>query len=282
MIPVAQAKKDLEYSQGLKDVIDVLKLISSSEFSRLSSGMPRGDILREHIMSCFGLLKSVPENNPFFIERKNIPGAFLLICSDEGFLGEVNTRVVNTALNRGLKENASFIVLGERGEKLFRDSGVECASFPAVKNNIEMDDVVTFSNYLMDLYRKKKIGALHVVYTKFISFTSHQMEVTKLLPCDELLGHIKKAEAPHPDTLVEPDPYHVVEYLAKLHLENNLYNIFWSSKLSEWSIRVMHLEQGSGELKNITEDLRFKYFKSVHALSDKVIREIFAARAVSS
>ncbi|MBF0253000.1 MAG: hypothetical protein HQL29_04210, partial [Candidatus Omnitrophica bacterium] len=31
-------------------------------------------------------------------------------------------------------------------------------------------------------------------------------------------------------------------------------------------------------LKDISNDLRLKYFKGVHAISDRIIREIFAAK----
>ena len=278
MIPVAQVKKDLLYSQNLKDVIDVLKLISSSEFNRLSSNMPQEDVLKEHIISCFGLLRSVSKHNAFLVEKEKLPPAFLLISSDEGFLGEVNTCVVNAAITRGLKKNARFIVLGERGEQMLKDSGVEYTFFPALENDIKMDRIAEISNYVMDLYRKKEIGAFYIVYMKFKSFTSHNIEVAKMLPCDELLSHAREEKKDHSDTLVEPGPYFITEYLVKLWLESSMYHIFWSSKLSEWSIRVMRLEHSSDELKEITQNLKFKYFKSVHALSDKVIREIFAAR----
>ncbi|RKY41506.1 MAG: hypothetical protein DRP85_06095 [Candidatus Makaraimicrobium thalassicum] len=280
MIPIARIKKDLLYNQNLKDVIDVLKLISASEFSRLSSIVPQEDKLQEQIMTCFSLLKSVSGDSPFLVEKKGRPEGFLLVCSDEGFLGEVNTYVVNTALSRGRKDSARFMVLGERGTDILEETGIECKSFPPVKNDIKMGDIREISGYVMDLYKKGRIGAFYVVYMKFMSFTRHQIEVARILPCDEILTYLREEAKGTPDVLIEPGLYPVMEYLVKLWMEDSIYKIFWSSKLSEWAMRVMQLEHSSDELSNITADLEFKHFKSIHALSDKVIREIFAAKAL--
>ena len=282
MIPVAQIKKEFSYSQNLADIIDVLKLISSTEFSSLSARVPREDILKKHILSCFELLTGVSKDNPFFVEKKGAPPGFLMICSDEGFLGKVNTNIVTAALSRGLARKARFMVLGDKGARILRDTGVDFIPFPRIKNNIKMEDAISIANFIMDLYRKGEMGTLYVIYMQFKSFTSHKIEIAKLLPCDELIGFIRVEEKKGTlKTLVEPNPYYVLDYLVKLWLQNNLFYIFWSSKLSEWSVRTMHLEHSSDELKEINKGLRFKYFKAVHALNDKVIREIFAARAAA-
>ena len=243
--------------------------------------MEKKDIVKDQVISCFNVLTSIVKENLFFTERKDMPRGFLMVCSDEGFLGEVNTIIADAALSRALKEKAKFIVLGERGGRILKDSGVDFILFPSVKNDIGWDHIKEIADCIMGLYKKGEIGSLFAIYMKFMSFTSHHLDVIKLLPCDELAGYIKGKEADALKTLVEPDIPSVVEYLVKIWLENNLYNIFWSSKLSEWAIRVMHLEHSSDELKEVNKNLRFKYFKAVHALSDKVIREIFAAKATA-
>ena len=278
MIPVAQMKKDLNYSLDMADIIDVLKVIASSEFRNLSSKMEKEDALKERVLSCFKLLTSISKENPFFVEKKNVPKAFLLVCSDEGFLGEVNTTIAEAALNRGQDSGAKFLVLGERGAKILDDLGIEFIPFKNITNDIEMKHVIGISNRVMAMYEKGEIASLHVVYMRFISFTKHRLEVLKLLPCDELIGFAKGEKQTSLSALIEPDTHSVMQYLIKLWIENNMYNVFWSSKLSEWSVRVMHLEHSSDELKEINKEMKFRYFKSVHSLNDKIIREIFAAR----
>jgi len=282
MIPVIQIKKDLTYSQELSDIIDALKMISSVEFRNLFVKIEKEDVLKEPIQSCFGLLApSGKRISSFFGRRKGDKDTFLLFCSDEGFLGELNRNITETALVRGKEAESRYIALGERGAKILNDAEVDFSSFSAVDNDITVEKVRNLSNYLIELYTNKKINNLYAVYMKFETFTRHHVNVIKLFPCDELLRFAKngKTGLRAIDTLIEPSYDSVIQYLIKMWMENTLYNIFWSSKLSEWSIRVMHLEQSFDEIKEITKALRFDYFKSVHSLNDKNIREIFAARA---
>lgn len=281
MIPITVLKKDFLYNKDLKEVLDILKLISSSEFSRISSCMPKEDVLEKHIINCFCLIKTSAEKNIFFVERKDLPHLFLLVCSDKGFLGEVNSRVVGTVLNEAAGKNSKFMVLGERGAKLLEDSGITAETFPEVKDDMVVEEEINeISDYMLKLYKQGKIGAFSVVYMQFVSFTMHHIKIVKMLPCNELANTSKAASASL-DVLIEPSAYHAIEYLVRLWVYNNLFNMFWSSKLSEWAIRVMNLDHSAEELKGITEGLRFKYFKTMHGLNDKVIREIFAAKAIA-
>ncbi|MBL7073286.1 MAG: F0F1 ATP synthase subunit gamma [Candidatus Omnitrophica bacterium] len=279
MIPVAEAKKELGYNENLKGVIDVLKFIASSEFSRVSEKVPKKDTLKRRVVECCGLLKPTAKEDPFFCGNEAGKKAFLLVCSDEGFLGGVNTRIFNMALAKGMRGNVNAIVLGEKGAKLLRDSGMHPTVFPTVENTVDTRHIRAISNHVMRLFRSGSVGSFYVSYVHYKSFTSHQMETVRLLPADELITYVRDNEIV--ETIVAPEEKCVTEYLAKLWLESNLHKIFWSSKLSEWATKVMHLENSSDELKEITEKMRFQYFKSVHALNDKVIREIFATRAIT-
>ncbi len=279
MIPVAEAKKDLGYSENLKEVIDILKFIASSEFTRVSEKVPKESVLKKRIIECCGLLEPTAKEDSFFCGNGEKKKVFLLICSDEGFLGGVNTRILNMALAKGMRGNVNVIVLGEKGAKLLRDSGIHPVVFPTVMNVVEMKHVRAIIRHVMRLYRSGKVGSFYVVYVHYGSFMSHQMKTVRLLPADELMTYVKDKQITPP--IVAPEEKFITDYLSKLWLENNLYDIFWSSKLSERATKVMHLENSSDELKEITEKMRVQYFKSVHALNDKVIREIFAARMVT-
>ncbi|MFH1395020.1 MAG: F0F1 ATP synthase subunit gamma [Candidatus Omnitrophota bacterium] len=279
MIPVAQAKKDLMYNENLKNVIDVLKFIASAEFSRVSARVPQEDIFRKEAIKCCRLLPSEAKKDSFFAGNGQKREAFLLVCSDEGFLGGVNTRIVNAAISKGLRHGARVLVLGEKGAKLLRDAGMRPKVFPVIPSSIDMKNIIAISDYIMNLYLKNEIGAFNVAYVQFKSFTSHQMQVSRILPCEKAGSYIRDKQ--DVDAIIAPDSVKVTEFVAKLWVRSGLNNIFWSSKLSEWATKVMHLENSSEELKDITTVLKHRYFKSVHALNDKVIREIFATRAIT-
>jgi F0F1-type ATP synthase gamma subunit len=102
-----------------------------------------------------------------------------------------------------------------------------------------------------------------------------QVEMETLLPLPQAQGSALK---PIPNLLIEPDPSSVIEGWIKIWLDFRLYQVFWSSKLAELAARIMHLEGSVQELGKINSHLRREYFKYLHGLSDKSIRELSAGR----
>ena len=125
MKPISQIKKDLAYTEDLADIINALKLMASAEFNSLSARMEAKDIVREEVISCFHLLTKITEETHYFTENEELPKGYLLVCSDEGFLGEVNNAIADIALRRGMSHKARYIVLGERGGRILKESGVK-------------------------------------------------------------------------------------------------------------------------------------------------------------
>jgi F0F1-type ATP synthase gamma subunit len=78
--------------------------------------------------------------------------------------------------------------------------------------------------------------------------------------------------------LVEPSVTRVLNSLIELWAGFKLLEIFWLSKQSEFAARIMHLEGSTQEISHLRQRLSFEYFKQVHALKDKVIREISASK----
>jgi len=278
MKPISDIKKDLSRSMDLKYIIDTLKLVSSSEFGRLFSILPKKATVNENILDCIGMLSGQAKENIFFSEKNNLPEAILLVCSDEGFLGEMNIRIVSKAIDFAKGKGIKFLVIGERGAEVLKEYDKECIILPSVGQNVEVDYVRRITERMVKLYKRGDIGILYAMYMRFNSFTNQEIETVKLLPCSEETtdtGNDPK------EVLIEPGLNSVAGYLAKIWLEDSLFNIFWSSKLSEWAIRVIRLEKSSEELKEMTEKLRHGYFKAIHEHSDRVIGEIFAAKKIT-
>ena len=118
-----------------------------------------------------------------------------------------------------------------------------------------------------------------IIYPHFISFAVWEVRTYQILPCRFLFEEgPKPREEEEEKIIVEPSMSGIVEYLIKVWVNYILYGIFWESKLTEWAARVMHLEKSSEEVKQQGKGLSLKYFRLIHELSDKNIREIFSSR----
>ena len=284
MEPIAKLKQNMEFSKNLTDIIEVLKMIASSEFRELSSRAPKDTLVTKELSNALRMLGTEVKDTVFSKRSPDLPKCVVMICSDEGFLGEVNNVVVNTGIRMG-GNTGTFVVLGEKGGKMLNDLSIKNTKFSSINDRIDYKTAVELSDHLFDLFFENKVGSVEIVYMKFISFVKHQVSSMVFLPYDLKIETSDTEEKDQEgkkekSLIVEPDRATVLESIVKLWLREEIYNIFWSAKLSEWSSRVMHLEASSRELEDQNKALRFRYFKSVHTLNDKNIREVFAALSV--
>jgi ATP synthase F1 gamma subunit len=275
MRPLAELKQDFEVTRGIGDIIDVLKTTALIQFHTFQlREKPNEDFVKE-IETSLQLLAQKDIHHPFLYDREILPSAIVTITSDEGFLGELNTLLVNASLDQLKSKDDEIIILGERGARYLEDVNQSFTNFPGISDEVKYKEVEILKGYLLKGYRKK-FGRIYVIYPEFISLGVQKVTVWQPLPYA-----ILRAQATAPTTeeiLIEPSLKRVLEGLIELWLGFKLLDIFRSSKQSEFAARIMHLEGSTQELSHLKQKLSFEYFRQVHALRDKVIREISASK----
>ena len=274
MIPVGKLKSNLEFNKDLGGLIEVMKLAATLQFNQFRlKGEPS-----EHFIylldDLLGVLSSSGAHSDLLTAKDELPALFLLVSSDEGFLGELNFLLVNKLLSsRRALDN--IICAGEQGANYLRDIQVNFSFFDSPGEKVDSSRISAVRDYILNQYLKRTVGRVYVVYPRFINITAQQVEIEALLPLPKVQGRPVK---PVKHLLIEPDINSVIEGWIKAWLDFRLYYIFWSSKLAEFAARIMHLEGSVQELGKINNHLRMEYFKYLHGLSDKSIRELSAAR----
>jgi len=279
MRPVSELKQDFEVAQSLGDIIDVLKTAAMIQFRSFQSKIkPDAEFLKE-LKDSFKVMASKNLTHPFLFERKSLPSQIVIVTSDEGFLGELNTVLVNNGVDKKTRENDEIIVMGERGARYLEDMGLKFSFLPGIADEIEIKDIEALKDHLIGGY-KKKFGRIIMVYSEFQSLTNQKVKALQILPYDFsiLTGEKVVKKASDEAMLMEPAPKKVLEALVELWFGYQLLEIFWSSKQSEFAARIMHLEGSTQELSHLRQKLSFEYFRQVHTLRDKVIREISASK----
>ena len=286
MRTLKELRKDIQFNRELGGLIDVLKGIASTQFRHLQA--KREYFIR--FISClegfFEAIELADSGHPFLKPSSSSSSSgIVMITSDEGFLGELNSQVINAGLGLRRQDTDSLIILGERGAHFLEELGESFLYFPGISEDIRYTQAQVLRDYLIQQYLKEKFTKVIIVYPKFISFAFREVTTEQLLP---YLGRGEKSKQEtatqtlnlnlQPDVLFEPSQERIVDYLIRTWMAQKIYDIFWESKLSEWASRVIHLEESSQVVAELNKQLRFSYFRTLHSLSDKNIREIFASR----
>ncbi len=278
MRPLSELKQDFEVSQSLEDIIDVLKTAATMQFRTfLLREKPNEDFLKS-LEEIFSILVEKNIHHPYLSDRKNLPSSITVVTSDEGFVGELNTSLINAGLGQYKLKDDEIVVLGERGARYLEDMKQSFIFFSGISDEINYKEIEKLRDYLLKGYRKK-FGRIFIIYPQFISLTVQRVTVWQFLPyqspaaiAQKQFGHLTE------EILVEPSVNKILESLVELWMGFKLLDIFWSSKQSEFAARIMHLEGSTQELRHLKQKLSFEYFRQVHNLRDKVIREISASK----
>ena len=274
MIPVGKLKSNLQFNKNLGDLVEVMKLAATLQFNQFRLREEPSEDYIHLLDDVFGALLSAGAKSDLLTAKDNLPALFLLVSSDEGFLGELNFLLVNRLLS-SRRQQDNIICVGAQGVNYLREIQVAFSFLESPGEKLDSQRIAAVRDYILSEYLKRNIGKVYVVYSRFINITVQQVELEALLPLPEARSSPAKLVR---HLLIEPDIDSVIEGWIKAWLDFRLYQIFWSSKLAEFAARIMHLEGSVQELNKINSHLRMEYFKYLHGLSDKSIRELTAAR----
>jgi F-type H+-transporting ATPase subunit gamma len=278
MIPVGKLKSNLQFNKNLGNLVEVMKLAATLQFNQFRlKKEPSGEFIRL-LNSLFGVLSGMGAKNDLLRPRDDLPALLVLVSSDEGFLGELNFLLVNSLLN-SRRQKDIIACTGAQGANYLKEIELEFSSFDSPGEKIDTKILAALRDYIISQYLSRKVGKVYIVYSKFISITSQQAETEVILPLPEDSSGSHPIAPSH--LLIEPNLQSVIEGWIKSWLDFRLYQVFWSSKLSEFAARIMHLEGSVQELKKLNSRLNMEYFKYLHNLSDKSIRELSAARLIN-
>ncbi|RKY28270.1 MAG: hypothetical protein DRP61_02200 [Candidatus Omnitrophota bacterium] len=280
MAVLPQVKKDMQFYQGLYSLLKVLKGIAVSQYQILEKKIKSFDKF-SYVVESFLEGIDVKEVKHPFVKAVNENKAVVAITSDSGLLGGLNMQVASLAFDELESKDDILIIVGERGKLYAQEHGLSYKGFPGITEERRLDLALTLRDYLLERVINEEVGRIVVIYPKALSLMLQKIEKYTPLPYGELAedkGHLINLE----EFIQESSLDNIVEYLVYLWVGKTLYEILGFARLAELAARFIHLEESSQKLEDLQKGLKLKYHKLRHELTDKSMRELFAARVIYS
>jgi len=279
MAVLPQVKKDMDFYKGLSSLLGVLKGIAVSQFHILEGKLKSFDKFSFTVETFLEGIDIKNLAHPF-LNPDTKTQAIIAVTSDSGLLGGLNAQVMNLCLNELRSEKDVLMIVGERGKVYAQESHIPYKGFPGIKDEIRFDLALTIRDYVFKKVIEGEVGRVAVIYPRALSLIHQRIEKFSPLPygCpgqDKDLPKINLKEFIRESSLED-----VVEYLVYLWVGHKLFDILGQARLAELGARFIHLEESSQKLEDLDKQLRLKYFRLKHELTDRSMREIFAARSI--
>ena len=285
MVPAASIKKTIEFNKSFRSLLEVIKLLSVSQYHVLEKKLKTFEQLEKVFGDFFESIDTRSIQHPF-LDPGDRPSGVLAVTSDAGLLGGLNMQVVSKAVELLREGQGKLVIVGEKGRVYAQDMGLPFVYFPGVADEKKAAQACELRDYLTKQVLQGAIGSVKIVYPKAVSVVVQRVEVATLIP------FIKPQESAEPrlpdgqaltplqETIMESKAEAVLEYLVYLFLGQRICEIFGMSRLAEQAARFVHLEESCQRISKMNDKLLLQYFRRRHEAIDQNMRELFAARSL--
>jgi F-type H+-transporting ATPase subunit gamma len=275
--------------QNTRKITKAMEMVAASKMrkaqERMRHARPYGDKIR---IIAAHLAHANPEyRHPFLVKREGAKDVgMIVVTSDKGLCGGLNTNVLRLAFGK-LKEwqgegrGVQLTALGNKGFTFLQRYGGNLVSHvTGIGDTPHMDRLIGPLKVQIDAYSEGRIGALYIVYTRFINTMKQEPVIEQLLPlpADRLQGESRAARA-NWDYLYEPDARVVLDQLLTRYVEQIIYQSLTENIASEQSARMVAMKSASDNASSVIDDLTLIYNKTRQAAITKELSEIVGGAA---
>ena len=265
--------------ENTRKITKAMEMVAASKMrkaqDRMRASRPYAEKIR-NVAAHFSYAR--PEyKHPFLIKRDQVKNVgIIVITSDKGLCGGLNTNVLRQALNNmktweSEGKGVSVTAIGNKGFGFMNRVGGQIKShIVGLGDAPHMDKLIGPVKVMLDAYIAGEIDQLFICFTRFINTMKQEPVCEQLLP---LSGEQLGSPEGYWDYLYEPEPVAVVNELMTRYIESLVFHAVAENMASEQSARMVAMKSASDNAKNVIDELKLVYNKARQAAITKEISE---------
>lgn len=287
MAGLRDLRRRIKSIKNTAQITKAMQMVASAKMRKAQlaaiSGRPYAQLMNEVLAAATAGAGEF--SHPLMEKREGNRRAVILITTDKGLCGALNTNLLREAA-RLEPGSTVFISAGRKGAqwvaRLKRELGAEFT----YKDSPVFADARAISKFAQNLFLEGKVDRVDVLFTNFISTLNQKAELRQILP----IGKLQKLEAgvagenagsdlqgPSREYQFEPAPSKVLGDLLPHYVNYQVFQFLQEAKASEHSARMVAMKNATDNAKGIIKDLSLEYNKLRQANITKELLEITSA-----
>ena len=275
--------------QNTRKITKAMEMVAASKMrkaqERMRHARPYGDKIRT--IAAHLAHATTEYKHPFLVKREDVKDVgIIVVTSDKGLCGGLNTNALRLLLGkvRELQGEGRTVQLTAIGNKGFgfvqRVGGKVVSHLVGIGDAPHMDKLIGPLKVQIDAFAGGKIGALYIVYTRFINTMKQEPVIEQVLPLPaERLAQDSRAVRRNWDYIYEPEARVVLDQLLTRYVEQIIYQAVAENIASEMSARMVAMKAASDNASSVIDDLTLVYNKARQAAITKELSEIVGGAA---
>jgi F-type H+-transporting ATPase subunit gamma len=249
--------------RNIKQITRAMQFVAASKLRRAQeatlASRPYSDKIDEVLADLAAVLGG--EDHPLLAEREGGKRLIVLITTDRGLAGPLNTNTIRFAAREITQHQGDLAVVtvGRKGRDAMRRARVPLeAHFAGFGDRPSFADVIPLARLVSDGFLDGSVSTVDILYTRFVSTLVQRPAVDRLLPVEPT----EDTEGiPGGQFIFEPNPAAVLTQLLPRYVATRLFQAVLESKASEESSRMVAMKNATENAEDLIGDLTLSYNK---------------------
>lgn len=279
-----EIRRRLKAVQSTAKITRAMQLVASSKMrraQRMALDMrPYAHRFSEMLAAL--LDRGLELHHPFLQQRPVKNSAILLIATDKGLCGALNTNVIRLISQE--KDETKFIAVGKKGASFLANKRAQLLAQFSINDQVPFHEVRALANFLRDTYLDGSFDRLEVVFPVFVNMLKQVPVRQQLLPLTNISdwvksqGELLKNQDNRPperrEMIIEPSQEELISPLCESFLTQNLYHCLVEAKAAEQSARMVAMKTATDNAEALAKNLKLEFNKARQAAITNEILEI--------
>ena len=288
MASTRDIRRRIKSVKNTAQITKAMQLVAAAKMKKAQDQAGNGRAYAEMLNKVLVNLKEQAEEgiHPFFSEGTGNKTLVLLIASDKGLCGALNTNLFKKLLNTQIEGEVEYVTVGKKAvQAINRLRRTLLADFP-IKDPAKFAEVRGVGRFVQDKFRTGEYKKVLAVFNNFVNTVTIVPTVEQLLPVNPVtLGgkrdfapEIASATASSSEYTFEPSAAVVFETVLPQYVNDTVYQMVLESRASEHSSRMVAMKNATDNAKQMIKDLSLEYNKLRQAAITNELLEITTAK----
>jgi len=288
-------KRRIRSVKNTGKITRAMQLVASSKMKRAQDAAIKA---RPYAQMLAEVLAAMPrdesgalnvEGNAYLEQRKVNKRGILVLSTDKGLAGALNSNLFRYIATELKSEENRFVAVGRKGSQFLARTDRDMIASFSVSDSVPYIEVRPVVEALTQAFKDGEIDTIEVLYPRFVNNLRQEVTLEQLTPIPSLDKFIEAhkgrsdetAEPPIPDDnremLFEPDAQTILNEIVELYIRREIHQMMLEAQASEQSARMVAMKTATDNAHDLEQRLTLNYNKARQGAITQELVELSAA-----
>lgn len=285
MANTKEVRKQIASIKSTQKITSAMEMVAASKIRKTQSKMQLGRPYSEKIKEVISHIatSSSEYSHPFYENREAKKACFIVVSSDKGLCGGLNTNLFKSVIHKAAELNtqgvdSSFALIGVKAANFFKAVGGNVvANVQKLGDKPDPDMLIGLTKTVLDLHKNNEIDQVYLCSNKFINTMTQQPGVQQLIPLPAIEDD--GLTSTHWDYLYEPEAKELLEGLMTRYIESLIYHAVVENNACEQAAKMLAMKNATENAGDLIKELELLYNNVRQAAITQELSEIVGGAA---